>query len=67
MLKKCTGVMSAIPSKLLLPQKSFTKPLAYRFAFFAENTTKLNMMGNGCIEEKILNLNNLSFSTFKIN
>jgi len=59
--------MSAIPSKLLLPQKSFKKPLAYRFAFFAENTTKLNMMGNGSIEEKILNLNNLSFSTFKIN
>ena len=66
MLKKCTVLISAIPNKLLLTQKSFTRPLAYRFAFSAENTTKLHMVGNGGIEEELLNLNNLSFSTFKI-
>jgi hypothetical protein len=66
MLKKCTGVMSAFPSKLHLTQKIFTTPLAYRFGLSAENTSKLNLVANRSIEEEVLNLKKLSFSTFKI-
>lgn len=66
MLKKCTVLISAIPNRLQLTQKSFTRPLACRFAFSAQNTAKLNMVRNGSIEEELLNLNSLSFTTFKI-
>lgn len=66
MLKKCTLVMSAMPSKLLLTQKAFSRPLAYRFAFFAENTSKNSSLVKESIDENIFNLKNFSFSTIQV-
>jgi len=45
MLKRCTEVISNLPSKLLLTQRAYTQPLSYRFSQNEKEKTKQNIFG----------------------
>jgi len=45
MLKRCTEVIANLPSKLLLTQRAYNRPLSYRFSQNEKERTKQNILG----------------------